>query len=497
MDDAPSAVPAGAAPASSAAPVPPPATADATPTPTFADARALDLRRKLALLTIFNAVAAGFIFVLLLGVALSLMHSNGNLALTFAVLGVVAPALATLGIWLARKERATLSATALVAAILLATFAAQLAVISVAGIDTAQTLLFFAVYPLVIVIAGVLGDRRFIVITAAVALVLSFVVALALNTPYSGGIFIYALLQEAIATGVMVLFATGYRITLRDLAHTQQEYDRLVRIDGLKEQFITSVNHELRNPVMAMLGYIDLLQLPRNRADAERLALLVDEANRAGQDLRALLNSILETRRMDQGIEDFVPQPVNVRDALAAAMRLIDPREVQVAGREVRVRVPPNLYIMGDPVHLQQILTNLVSNALKYSSKDDPVDVLAVRVIDIEEQEGRWGRKTTTEREMIEIIVRDYGLGIPPADAPLLFQRFARLPRDLASKVIGNGLGLYLCRVLTEVMDGKIWLESTGIPGKGTTFYVRLPTAAAPGTLNATPSEESVESVTP
>jgi signal transduction histidine kinase len=98
---------------------------------------------------------------------------------------------------------------------------------------------------------------------------------------------------------------------------------------------------------------------------------------------------------------------------------------------------------------------------------------------------------------MIEIIVRDYGLGIPANDALVLFQRFARLPRDMASKVIGNGLGLYLCRVLAEVMDGRVWLESAGVPGKGTTFYVRLPIAAAPGSLNPTPPAEpmTVESV--
>jgi signal transduction histidine kinase len=76
---------------------------------------------------------------------------------------------------------------------------------------------------------------------------------------------------------------------------------------------------------------------------------------------------------------------------------------------------------------------------------------------------------------MVEIAVRDAGLGIPPEQIPLLFHRFARLPRDLASPVAGSGLGLYLCRMLTESMGGTIRVESSGVAGEGSTFFVRLP----------------------
>ena len=78
---------------------------------------------------------------------------------------------------------------------------------------------------------------------------------------------------------------------------------------------------------------------------------------------------------------------------------------------------------------------------------------------------------------MVEIQVRDYGLGIPSEQIPLLFHRFVRLPRDLASNVVGSGLGLYLCQNLTEGMGGRIWVESPGIPGQGSTFHVQLPLA--------------------
>ena len=76
---------------------------------------------------------------------------------------------------------------------------------------------------------------------------------------------------------------------------------------------------------------------------------------------------------------------------------------------------------------------------------------------------------------MVRITLRDHGLGIPPGQLHLLFERFVRLPRDLASNVPGNGLGLYLCQTLAEGMGGTIWAESTGVEGEGTVFYIQLP----------------------
>ncbi len=93
-------------------------------------------------------------------------------------------------------------------------------------------------------------------------------------------------------------------------------------------------------------------------------------------------------------------------------------------------------------------------------------------------------------RYWVEIRVRDYGLGIPPDQIPLLFNRFVRLPRDLASSVVGSGLGLYLCRVMTESMGGTIRVESSGVEGEGSTFFVRLPLAPAQPRREPEPAPE-------
>jgi len=92
-------------------------------------------------------------------------------------------------------------------------------------------------------------------------------------------------------------------------------------------------------------------------------------------------------------------------------------------------------------------------------------------------ESGRWSqrRQRASQQRAVEITIRDYGLGVPPEQIPLLFNRFMRLPRDLASKVPGTGLGLYLCRVMTIAMGGRIWVESTGVSGEGSTFYLELP----------------------
>jgi signal transduction histidine kinase len=138
--------------------------------------------------------------------------------------------------------------------------------------------------------------------------------------------------------------------------------------------------------------------------------------------------------------------------------------------------VPDGLSIWGEPIRLQQILTNLLSNAAKYSAPGTSIEV-AAQVIKEPLPASSWRRRSLPgpQREVVEITVRDWGLGIPSEQIPLLFQRFVRLPRDLASTVVGNGLGLYVCRVCAEAMGGRIWVESSGVEGAGAVFHVRLP----------------------
>lgn len=143
---------------------------------------------------------------------------------------------------------------------------------------------------------------------------------------------------------------------------------------------------------------------------------------------------------------------------------MVDPHEAAGQSYELSLRIPAKLAVAADPLRLQQILTNLISNAVKYSPQGGALEVDARTV----------PTRSRNEPAMVELRLRDHGLGIPHEEAHLLFNRFVRLPRDLASKVPGNGIGLYLCRTYATSMRGSLTFESAGVPGEGTTFILRL-----------------------
>jgi signal transduction histidine kinase len=295
------------------------------------------------------------------------------------------------------------------------------------------------------------------------------------NNVNSVGAFV---IEQWILALIVYAAARGYRRILQIISDVRVQYERAKQLDELKDQFITSVNHELRNPVMLMQGYIDLLRLKGEELAPERRTQFVQQASVAGDNLAKLIQSVLSSRRADQGAREFTPEAVPVFEAVATAAGLVDPQDGRGLERELRVHVPPGLAIWGETVRLQQILVNLLSNAIKYSPPGTPVEVDARVLSEAPPAVSRWPRRRRDGRPVVELSVRDHGLGIPPAQAPLLFQRFVRLPRDLASTVVGNGLGLYLCRELAEAMGGRIWVESTGVEGQGSTFYLRLPLTA-------------------
>jgi signal transduction histidine kinase len=356
------------------------------------------------------------------------------------------------------------------------------------GIDPYGLILFTAL-DFVIVLVGVLGDMRTILgLTAVVSLEASALWMYAPRNPALSAIIQRELLIIGPAS-VLVLWGLAIlqiavqrttRSTLAELGAVQVAYARAQKLDELKDQFISSVNHELRTPLSAMLGFLEILDLSVERATPQQLHAIIQDANEAGEDLNLLVNSILETRRLDQSAANFTPECVPLYDVLERAIRLIDPRESKVVERNLHLHIPPDFVIWGERIRLQQILINLLSNAIKYSEPGTPVEIWASKVIMHVVVSNRRRRKITEERVMGEIVVRDHGLGVPAEDIPLLFQRFVRLPRDLASPVNGNGLGLYLCRVFAEAMGGSIWVESSGIPGEGSEFHLQLPLPPTP-----------------
>jgi signal transduction histidine kinase len=448
-----------------------------------------DAQRRLALLRV---IAPGLFAVALVGLpfALQTTFSAGGLSLSSLVqdgIGVVAFAVA---LWATWRRNANLASLAL--------FLGVSGVIVVLTLDDGPIQGFldvtavpeFGLFALPIAISGIFGRAR-LVATATLGAA-AFTLALLLLTPPSpalraalatpDGLKLFTVpLAAQLAVGVLMFAATsGFQRTLRELGDVRVAYEREKELDRLKDQFIASVNHELRTPIMALQGYIELARELGLRGDPDRQTHMLDRADESAAHLADLVRSVLSVRRIDAEAGAIRRAVFALAPVVLAASRLLDPREAGGQERDLRLDVPEEFAVYADQDRVRQVLVNLLSNATKYSPPGSPVEVTA-RIAPAEVPTGRSRSPTKPPVELVEVAVRDYGLGIPPDQAVLLFQRFVRLERDLASPVPGTGLGLAICRAYVEAMGGGIWVESSGVLGEGSTFRFTLPLAGASG----------------
>ncbi|MGZ6285598.1 MAG: sensor histidine kinase [Ktedonobacterales bacterium] len=282
-----------------------------------------------------------------------------------------------------------------------------------------------------------------------------------------------AITQQWAVAGVVFAAVQGIRRTQRELGDVRVQYERARQLDALKDQFISSVNHELRNPIMALQGALEPLMLGIERGfPKEELLDLARRGNRIADHVGSIVTSVLEARNLTSAHPES-PQPIGVYDAIVEAAALLPPEPQTSQERDLHMRISPDIAVLALPTPLRRVLANILSNAIKYSPPGSPLDITAQTI-----ETASSGRRHETQ-PTVQITIRDFGLGIPPDKQPLLFNRFVRLERDLASHIPGNGLGLFLCKQLVESMGGRIWLESTGFVGGGTAVHIQLPHASA------------------
>ncbi len=360
------------------------------------------------------------------------------------------------------------------------------------GLDDQSWQMFMA-YFVPIVLAVVIGDNNLIYVTVTTLNVISTAVLyyafLSTGHDVSSrhqfiGLWIGAIMTEWAVAVITLAMRTGFRRIIFDATKLQYAVERARKLDDLKDQFISSVNHELRNPVMALRGYLDALDVLDPTLSPEQRRTFLQQAVRSCQNVQELIESILSVRRIDQGLENLHLESVGVLEVLHMATEQIDPREAQSVERTLQLAIPSDCTVWADRLRLQQIFTNLLSNAMKYSDPGTTIEISARRVV---LQQSTLIRLSAAPPPvtLVEMSVRDHGFGIPPDQIPLLFQKFVRLPRDLGSTVMGNGLGLFACREIVEALDGQIWVESSGIHGEGSTFFLRIPATQADARLAA------------
>lgn len=308
----------------------------------------------------------------------------------------------------------------------------------------------------------------------------------------------------------------------RTYVELEHAYRKQRELDRLKDDFIATASHELRTPLTGVQGFLDLLvDFPGSRDEPLALDFL-RKASDSALELAEIAERLLQTSRLDSGRIELHLGPVRLAAVVEEALRSF--RELQAAQgqtHELIAEVPPELCVQADLSRLKEALDNLVSNAIKYSPQGGhvvvrcgPASFTALERAPKSSGLGKDGKDIEDRPTLVLphlpagapdpdadpgapmpsivaaaagqpfalITVSDQGMGIPLAERPRLFGRFARMEAARASQIRGTGLGLYICRQTVRAMGGDVWLAASE-PGQGSTFALALP-----ADLSANPS---------
>lgn len=225
-----------------------------------------------------------------------------------------------------------------------------------------------------------------------------------------------------------------------------------------KNDFLSRMSHELRTPLNAMLGFAQLIELDRQQPLSTSQKDWVGQIQTAGWHLLEMINDTLDLSRIESGTLKLSCEVLDLRSVIEGTMSMVE-RDMKARRIGARLEIAPEAaQVAGDPTRIKQILTNLLTNAVKYNVDDGSIEVTARPNLDGE----------------IEISVADTGLGMNEAQQANLFQPFNRLGRERSSQQ-GTGIGLVISKRLAELMGGR--LTCTSAEGLGSAFTVTLPRA--------------------
>ncbi|MCS7251084.1 MAG: GAF domain-containing protein [Anaerolineae bacterium] len=232
-----------------------------------------------------------------------------------------------------------------------------------------------------------------------------------------------------------------------------------VEAERAKNEFISTVSHELRTPMTSIKGYVDLLLLGSGGplSEVQRRFLQIVKAN--ADRLKVLVDDLLDISRMESGRLQLDLRPVPLEAAVEAVVASLKAR-IDEKNQQLELDLPESLpHVRADKDRLIQILSNLVSNANKYTPEG-----------------GRICIRARAENQEVHVEVCDTGIGIPPEALPRIFERFYRVDDPRVHETPGTGLGLSIVKTLVELHGGRIWVESE--VGKGSTFHFTIPVAS-------------------
>ncbi len=222
----------------------------------------------------------------------------------------------------------------------------------------------------------------------------------------------------------------------------------------LSSTFLSSAGHELRSPLTSILGFTSLILNGKTGEISDKQREQLTIVYESAQDLLDLINDVMDISRIEAGKNELVQETFLLDDVVNEVISKLKDA-VMEKGLQYKVDIPPGIQVFQDKQRFNQVLTNLVSNSIKFTNSG---------IIEI------TGNNAGNE---IQVSVKDSGIGIKEEDIPRLFEPFAHIYSKLESKPRGTGLGLCLCEKVVNLMQGRIWAESE--LGKGSVFTFNIP----------------------
>jgi two-component system NtrC family sensor kinase len=237
----------------------------------------------------------------------------------------------------------------------------------------------------------------------------------------------------------------GQAVVMQDITHLKE-------LDRIKSEFVTTVSHDLRSPLTAILGYVDLIGRTGEVSAQQRE--FIQRVRTSVEHITALISDLLDLGRIEAGLDsarETTPLTVLARYAVETLRGTAEHRRLTL-----ETDLPEALpMVTGDPIRLRQMIANLLENAIKYTPPG-----------------GRVRIEALAEADQVILRIIDSGPGIPPAEQPYLFDKFFRAS-NVPEEAAGTGLGLSIVKSIVDSHDGRIWVESA--LGKGSRFTVVLP----------------------
>lgn len=227
-------------------------------------------------------------------------------------------------------------------------------------------------------------------------------------------------------------------------------YEEVKGLNDKKDEFIGLASHELKTPLTSITGYLQILN---RMIDAEQHKKFVTKTIQQVKRLSALVSDLLDISKIEAGKLQLAKEHFDIHAVVADAIELI---HHSYRTHEIKLMADvESLQIYADPQRIEQVIINLLTNAIKYSPQVKNVEVRLSQV-----------------RDEVQISVKDFGLGIPVEKQQQIFSRFYRV-EDMSPNISGLGIGLYISYEIVSRHGGKLWVDS--ILGQGSTFWMSLP----------------------